>query len=163
MARKYYNIQYFKPNKTLSIKCTTQDTSYGFRHVAEITKENASWGTPVDYAKACYHNRTYERFCYEAVINEAIDNCNLIKQKTRAKNKVANDALGKVKSNFATIATVAKLGEIFTDNDKQSNDWKARMLKAGLGDGLIMPDDWGSLTESEKTKRLNAVIAHLGN
>lgn len=55
---------------------------------------------------------------------------------------------------------VAKLGDIFNaGNEKASNDWKARMLKAGLeGKGLIMPEDWASLDEKTKAVRLNGVI-----
>jgi hypothetical protein len=36
------------------------------------------------------------------------------------------------------------------------------MLKAGLeGRGLIMPDDWDDLSEDEKNRRLDGVIATL--
>ncbi len=49
---------------------------------------------------------------------------------------------------------IPKLGEVMTDNKKGSNDWKTRMLKAGLQDkGLIMPE--------EKETRLNGVIGVL--
>lgn len=45
------------------------------------------------------------------------------------------------------------------DSQKAKNDWKARMLKAGLENkGLSMPDDWEQLSEDEKEKRLNKVI-----
>jgi hypothetical protein len=61
-----------------------------------------------------------------------------------------------------TIATIASIGDLFGDTTKEKNDWKARMLRAGLeGHGLIMPDDWDSLPETEKTKRLDAIIAML--
>jgi hypothetical protein len=47
---------------------------------------------------------------------------------------------------------------------KEQNDWKARMLKAGLGNaGLQMPEDWESLDEQTKEARLNAVISVLRN
>lgn len=65
-------------------------------------------------------------------------------------------------SSLKTIAMVAKLGEVLTDNQKASNDWKARMLKAGLENrGLIMPEDWAELSEDEKERRLNGAIAEL--
>lgn len=58
-----------------------------------------------------------------------------------------------------TVAMIAQLGEIFGSSQKQKNDWKARMLKAGLGNsGLIMPDDWDDLSEEEKERRLNGAI-----
>ena len=54
---------------------------------------------------------------------------------------------------------VAKLGNILTNNQKEANDWKTRMLKAGLENkGLIMPENWNELSEDEKEKRLNNVI-----
>lgn len=57
------------------------------------------------------------------------------------------------------VAGIAMLGDIFTNNQKESNDWKARMLKAGLGNsGLIMPEDWDTLSEEEKERRLNGAI-----
>lgn len=57
---------------------------------------------------------------------------------------------------------VMAMGEIFADTQEQKNDWKARMLRAGLdGKGLIMPEDWDTLSEDEKTRRLDAVIETL--
>ena len=66
-------------------------------------------------------------------------------------------------AGFKSIAMVAKMGEIFHTGDKKAvNDWKVRMLKAGLSSrGLEMPEDWDTLTEEEKEKRLNAVIGEL--
>lgn len=61
------------------------------------------------------------------------------------------------------IGMVAKLGGIFHAGDqKATNDWKTRMLKAGLENkGLIMPDDWETLGEDEKERRLDGAIAQL--
>jgi len=58
-----------------------------------------------------------------------------------------------------TVASVASLADIFTDNKTENNDWKIKMLKAGLDNrGLIMPDDWDSLGEEDKETRLNGAI-----
>ena len=63
-------------------------------------------------------------------------------------------------SFLKSVSIIASLGDMFCDKQKDSNDWKARMLKAGLTNkGLIMPDDWDSLSEDEKEKRLNCVIS----
>ena len=60
------------------------------------------------------------------------------------------------------IAMVAKMGDILCEGKKEKNDWKARMIKAGLENrGLIMPDDWDSLSEDEKERRLNGAIKEL--
>jgi hypothetical protein len=51
------------------------------------------------------------------------------------------------------------MGELFCDNQKDKNDWKVRMLKAGLENkGLIMPEDWNTLDEDTKQARLDGVI-----
>ena len=52
---------------------------------------------------------------------------------------------------------VAMFGELLCDNQKEKNDWKKRMLDAtGL---LDFPEDWDELSEEEKQKRLDNVIA----
>ncbi len=62
-------------------------------------------------------------------------------------------------SLLKSVGMVALMGDLFCNNQKDKNDWKARMLKAGLENrGLIMPEDWDTLTEAEKEKRLNGVI-----
>lgn len=59
-----------------------------------------------------------------------------------------------------TVAMVAALASVFTTTRKESNDWKARMMKAGLeGRGLIMPDNWTQLSEEEKERRLDGALA----
>ncbi len=58
---------------------------------------------------------------------------------------------------------IASLGDLFCENQKDKNDWKERMLKAGLGNkGLSMPNDWDELDEDTKEVRLNAVIQLAG-
>ena len=62
-----------------------------------------------------------------------------------------------------TVAGIMMLGDIFGGGTKKgANDWKTRMLKAGLENrGLIMPEDWNTLTEKEKERRLNDAIGCL--
>lgn len=58
-----------------------------------------------------------------------------------------------------TVGSIAAMGSIFCEDKKGANDWKKRMLKAGLdGRGLIMPEDWDQLTEDEKERRLDGAI-----
>lgn len=63
-------------------------------------------------------------------------------------------------SMLKMVANVAAMGEILAGpSKKEKNDWKARMIKAGLDNkGLIMPENWDSLNEDEKENRLNGVI-----
>lgn len=60
-------------------------------------------------------------------------------------------------SMFRSTGIVAMMGEIFGNTKEGKNDWKLRMLKAGLP-ALDVPEDWNTLTEEEKEKRLNGVI-----
>ena len=55
-----------------------------------------------------------------------------------------------------TTSMIAQFGNLLCKDKKEKNDWKARMFKAtGL---LNFPDDWDSLSEDEKEKRLNKII-----
>lgn len=67
-------------------------------------------------------------------------------------NKTANNL-------FKTVGWVAKIGDVLCESQEEKNNWKVRMLKAGLENrGLIFPDNWDSLSEDEKETRLNAII-----
>lgn len=62
-------------------------------------------------------------------------------------------------SMLKTTLAIAKMGDIFGTTQKEKNDWKKRMLNAGLSNrGLSFPDDWSNLPEAEKTKRLNSAM-----
>ncbi len=58
-----------------------------------------------------------------------------------------------------TVGLIAAIGNIFQETNKGRNDWKKRMLSAGLQDkGLSFPEDWDQLTEEEKQRRLDSAI-----
>ncbi len=76
------------------------------------------------------------------------------KKQIEKENKLEEE---KSKSMFKSVGLVASMGEVFCDNKKDKNDWKLRMLKAGVV-GLSVPEDWDTLTELEKETRLNGVI-----
>lgn len=81
----------------------------------------------------------------------------VVKGEKKLELEAEKDSVGHLK----LVAGIARLGEVFGEakTQKEKNDWKARMLKAGLEKrGLMMPDDWDSLSESEKERRLNGVL-----
>jgi hypothetical protein len=85
-------------------------------------------------------------------------------QKSEFLNLCRENKLDEINKQFGCIANIAKLGNILTNNQVEANDWKKRMLNAGLSDkGLMMPEDWDQLTEDEKTKRLDNVIEFMTN
>ena len=97
----------------------------------------------------------HTRARWQSEIDSAQDNIKTIKA-------MKSDSAPKPKANpFGAVAMVAKMGELLTDTQTQANDWKKRMLKAGIS-GLIMPDDWDNLSEDEKTTRLDKVIKEMG-
>lgn len=59
------------------------------------------------------------------------------------------------KDMFDVLSKVMAIGEVMNEDKKGKNDWDKRMLEAGLGNsGLQFPDDWDTLSEEEKEKRL---------
>lgn len=163
---KHYSERYIKISKDLHVKVWSENTSYGFRHLAELVRV---WET-VETAKATYYNRTWECYEYESVLKGLLEKSIKSKVLTTAEIKkfkkiIANggrEETKRVKSELNTIGMIASLGAIFSTNQKESNDWKLRMVKAGLeSKGLIMPDDWETLTEDVKEERLNKLIEEL--
>ena len=55
-------------------------------------------------------------------------------------------------------ATMAKAAALLMDDKKAANDIKVRILKAGLGQMLMIPDNWNELSEDEKERRLDKAI-----
>jgi len=138
--------------------CKWKRTRNAFKHEATLLVN----GIECESTKICYVNRTWERFEFESVLHRLIERSEVLsaEEKMEAMEAIKNsDDMG----HLRTIAAVVALGEVFHAGDaKASNDWKTRMLRAGLeGRGLIMPDDWDTLTEAEKTRRLDGAIKQL--
>jgi hypothetical protein len=146
----------FKVNNQTSVVCESKNTRYGFKHEATLIID----GWTKDKAKCCYYNRTWESFEFESVIKNLLAGTKLLSkgQKTRFLNKISGKSHKETESQFKTLGMIMKMGDILCDGQKEKNDWKERMLKAGMENkGLIMPDDWPSLSEDDKQQRLNAV------
>jgi hypothetical protein len=164
--RKFYNQKTFKINDYLAIECATQNTNYGFRHVATLLLN----GIERDTAKCCYYNRTWECYEYQSVIHGLIGKTKiltdtekeLIRHKLDGKDGYDGEGCKGDLAGLATIGMIAKLGDVLCKDQKEKNDWKERMLKAGLeGKGLIMPEDWNELDEDTKQARLDGAIKQL--
>lgn len=157
-------MQIFKVNKKIEIICETKDTRTAFKHVATLLLN----GYEQETIKICYLNRTWESYTYESVLQKLAKKTKYLnkKEKRLLKKKIENqfheeDRKERQLEN-KTIAMIAMMGNIFGKDQKEKNDWKTRMLKAGLQNrGLTMPEDWNELKEEEKENRLNKVIAIL--
>jgi len=154
----------FKLGRDLEIICQSEKTRYGFRHLATL---QTATGHEYYQAKCCYYNRTWECYEFESVLKKLLDVA--IKEKllksyyiSRFK-KFLKTRWAKPNDFIKMVARVALMGEVLAgDSQKAKNDWKARMLKAGLENkGLIMPDNWDSLSEDTKTARLDKIISFL--
>lgn len=150
----------FQISKKISVDCKSEDTRSGFRHLATLYRDYVVIGK----AKCTYINRTWERFTFESVLAK-IAELDVLTDKDKKAFKIYLKRDDRVEDDLKplkTIAMVAAMGNILAPNQKAKNDWKTRMLKAGLeSKGLIMPDDWDQLDEDTKQVRLDAVITHL--
>lgn len=160
---KVFNRHTFDINDRISIDCRSEDTRYGFRHVADLRV--AGHGFVLE-AKCCYYNRTWESYEFQSVLYAVAEKAE--KQKVLSAEDIAlikdfaKDGKNAPDDGLGAIGAVMALGDLFGGNQKESNDWKERMLKAGLeGRGLIMPEDWGDLSEDEKQRRLDGAAEML--
>lgn len=156
----------FKLNDHVSVDAWYEKTRNAFRHMAVVYKD----GVEVYRTKIPYQNRTWESYDFQSVLQKAIDGVgeNVLSPEEKKKaQEYARDGLEKEESKrideqFGRISAIAQMGEIMGQNKKEKNDWKERMLKAGLGDkGLQMPEDWNTLSEDEKETRLNNVLSYM--
>ncbi len=156
------NLKYFEVNQNITIKCESKSTSRGFKHIATLQNRLSE---DLDSESVNYINRTWERFTFESVLNQLVEKTHKLSnyQKRVVRKFIKNGArVDDELKPLKTVALVAGLGEVFGETQEQKNDWKKRMLKAGLeGQGLDIPEDWDELSEDEKETRLNGAIEQL--
>ena len=152
----------FNLTKEFQVVCRSERTRYGFRHLATMLQN----GVEIQDGKCTYQNRTWESYEFQSVLSNVVNKAHENKLISDSEKEVCDEFIKEGKednSHLKTISMVASLGEVFCDNQKDKNSWKARMLKAGLENkGLSMPEDWDDLDEDEKTKRLDGVIEIMG-
>lgn len=151
------SVRIFRVNDKTEIQAVSESTRNGFRHTAKLYVN----GQEVDKSTAHYLNRTWESYEYESVINNLIDKTSYIpkEEKETVKKKFAEASHQKIQSEFKTIGMVAQLGDVMGGKTlKEKNAWKERMIKAG-NTGIEFPEDWDKISEEEKSKRLDKVIA----
>lgn len=149
----------FKINDEIEVVCESQKTRNGFRHIAILMRN----GVEQERAKCCYLNRTWESYEFQSVLKKLFNSSKVLSEDEKKNGLEFAEKDRTDWSDFKMISGIAKMGELFCDNQKDKNDWKARMLKAGLENkGLIMPDDWENLDEDTKQARLDGVIQIMG-
>jgi hypothetical protein len=144
----------FEIAERVKIVCEVKNTRNGFKHEATLLID----GQSVDFQKVCYLNRTWERFTFETVIERLIDKT---KELTEEEKEIALKFIENHEepSIFGALKMIAKIGDILNETEEKRNDWKAKMLTAGLENyGLFLPKNWNELPEEEKKKRLDGAI-----
>ena len=150
----------FRINKEYQIVCDWQKIRNGFKHVAKL---KGPYFNTIAETKVYYLNRTWERFEYKTVIEKLLSfNTDIIPKgtQTRFLNKISGNVKKEIASKFKSISMVAQMGNLLCENQTEKNDWKKRMLLAGLPE-LDIPEDWNTLNENDKETRLNNVIKEL--
>lgn len=152
----------FIVNNEYEIICEWKKTRIAFKHEATLLKN----GYEIDKVKICYLNRTWERFEFESVLSKLLHKTKILSDE-QIKAFLDNQGLlneQELNKKMGIIGAFAKIGDVIGKNTKEKNDFKTMIIKKGLGDkGLIMPDDWDTLSEADKEARLNKVIEILNN
>lgn len=149
----------FKINDEYTIICEWKKTKIAFKHTAKLLQN----GSEIDECKICYQNRTWERYDFESVLGKMLDIAKITtpEQNKELLNGWAEDNQKELDKKFGLIGAIASLGDVLGKYKNEKNDWKVRIIQAGLGEGIQMPDDWEELSEKEKESRLNNVINNL--
>lgn len=149
---KNFNVKFFKVNRIYSVVCRSENTRYGFHHLAELRQGSI----PIDHATACYYNRTWESYTFQSVIHRVLSKAFDKKIVKRYMKKIDAEALGHVNDHFNLVANIAKLGDILCEKSEDKNAWKKRMISTVPG--IDIPEEFDKLPEDEKAKRLDGVI-----
>ena len=154
----------FKITPKIEVVCTSESTRSGFRHLATLFIDGQEHSTD----KCTYQNRTWESYDFQSVLHRIITRSDLTTEDKNVCLKFIEKGHHEgqpsdVDRMMNRVTGIANLAEVFCDTQKEKNNWKLRMLKAGLeSKGLIVPEDWESLSEEQKQERLDAVIKLAG-
>jgi len=153
MTNKFYDHKTFKITEDVTIYTKTQDTNYGFRHMATLFKNSRELKT----VKCCYYNRTWESFKYESVIKKLAKESKALTEVEKQQIKSFDNTVEDLKP-FKMLNVFMKITDLMNDKPedlKTKNESKLRMIQATTGkENLTLPDDWESLPEAEKAGRL---------
>jgi len=148
----------FNLGKGFTATCWWEDTRYGFRHLCVLYKDGRSMATE----KACYYNRTWECYEFQSVISRAVEKIKDYLKPSEYKalryyidHQREEEEKEKVLGKFSGLAAITKMAAIMAPDQKAANESRRRILEATPG--ISFPDDWDTLPEEEKTRRLDAV------
>ena len=143
----------FKINDRIEIECERKKTRMAFKHTAVLLLD----GRRVDETKVCYQNRTWESYEFQSVMEKLIEKTKAL-SKSEKKEVQAFIKNYKETGTFDGLLMMAKIGDVLCNTPEEKNDWKKRMMKASLGEAVNFPENWDTLPEEEKTRRLNGAF-----
>ena len=143
-------------NKNLSIEAWYFETRHNWGHKARAVYN----GREVAEVKIVYQNRTWESYKYQSVMQkliDAMDECKTIPLADRieAYRKIKSGD-GREMRGIKMIGAIASLGNLIAKTPGEATEFKKRILLSTPG--IIMPDNFESLTEAEKSSRLDGAI-----
>ena len=142
MAYKLYGRKVFETEvngQKFTFTCYGQSTSYGFRHICTLGYNNTTVAKYIKddiIAKACYYNRTWERFTYETVLNKGIENLDESKEVKEELKAILIE--GKAQKEHEECEKFCKSFETLYNGLTEENK---QHLKNGLGDNLIQTEE----------------------
>lgn len=152
MAYKLYGRQVFRAtvNGTeYTFTCYGQETAYGFRHICTLGFNNT---TECKYikddiiSKACYYNRTWERFTYETVLARGIENLNEPKEVKEELHAILID--GKAQEEHEKCEQQVKAFENLWNGLNEKNK---EHIRNGLGEnGLVSEEQANAVVNTMK-------------
>lgn len=127
MAYALRNRQLFSATvngREFTFTCYTQSTSYGFRHICTLGYNDTDVCRYIKgdiISKATYYNRTWERFTYETVLRNGIENLSEPKEVKQALHDILIDGKAQAEHEQAEkdIAEFQALFNKTSDNFKQ--------------------------------------------
>jgi len=142
----------FNISDSLIVECETTNTRDGFRHNAILFRN----GERVTKTGISYLNRTWESYEYESVLERLASKkrAGITKEESETIAQFAKDY--KPGNPLKTVGMAAAMLALLAPNEKEANQSKLRILRAIPG--VNVPDNWDSLDEAEKSRRLDGVI-----
>jgi hypothetical protein len=134
MAYALRNRQVFSATvngREFNFTCYTQSTSYGFRHICTLGYNNTDVCRYIKgdiISKATYYNRTWERFQYETVLRQGIDNLNESKEVKQALHDILIDGKAQAEHEQAE-KEIQAFQNLY---NQTSQEFKDRIANSGI-------------------------------
>ena len=154
MGVKRQDEKVFDLSGDIRARCWWEKTRNGFRHLAILF---VSWKEQ-SRVKVCYQNRTWEEYRYQSVLKKLVENSEL--SESDKKKCIKEIKKPRKTESFKALKGVLAIGNLLNiDESKENqNKFKVRMIKAQFENcGIDFPDDWDTLSEDEKEKRLAGI------